>query len=134
MQAIYTRNDIYEDGIISYEALAKYIPVMIVTGNIPKLDEQGRDQKSEIFIMDKIQYIDYIHNKSFVYYNGGMSCQGTSSMTYPKKNYRIYTEEKKLAKPVYPAGYTWTYDPDHTGFYTMDSSDIKNEKNWTELP
>ena len=104
MQQAFSRNDIYKDGQISYETLAQYIPVLIVTGDIPHVDEQGASQKSDITIMEKVQYIDYIHNRSFVFYNAGMSCQGTSSMTYPKKNYRLYTEEKKLSKPTWPNG------------------------------
>ena len=92
------------------------MPVMIVTGDIPHVDEQGASQKSDITIMEKVQYIDYIYNRSFVFYNAGMSCQGTSSMTYPKKNYRLYTEEKKLSKPTWPNGAVWQFDPDHSGF------------------
>lgn len=133
MQQVFSRNDIYKDGQISYEALAQYVPVMIVTGDIPHVDEQGASQKSDITIMKKVQYIDYIHNRSFVFYNAGMSCQGTSSMTYPKKNYRLYGEEKKLSKPTWPNGVVWKFDPDHSGFFTMDSSDIKNEANWKEV-
>ena len=134
MQQAFSRNDIYKDGQISYEALAQYIPVLIVTGDIPHVDEQGASQKSDITIMEKVQYIDYIHNRSFVFYNAGMSCQGTSSMTYPKKNYRLYTEEKKLSKPTWPNGVVWNFDPNHSGFWRMDSSDIKNEANWKEIP
>ena len=133
MQQVFYRNDIYKDGQISYEALAQYMPVMIVTGDIPHVDEQGASQKSDITIMEKVQYIDYIYNRSFVFYNAGMSCQGTSSMTYPKKNYRLYTEEKKLSKPTWPNGAVWKFDPDHSGFWRMDSSDIKNEANWKEV-
>ena len=129
MQQVFSRNDIYKDGQISYEALAQYVPVMIVTGDIPHVDEQGASQKSDITIMKKVQYIDYIHNRSFVFRNAGMSCQGTSSMTYPKKNYRLYGEEKKLSKPTWPNGVVWKFDQDHSGFFTMDSSDIKNEAN-----
>ena len=129
MQQVFSRNDIYKDGQISYEALAQYVPVMIVTGDIPHVDEQGASQKSDITIMKKVQYIDYIHNRSFVFRNAGMSCQGTSSMTYPKKNYRLYGEEKKLSKPTWPNGVVWKFDQEHSGFFTMDSSDIKNEAN-----
>lgn len=134
MQTVYNRNNIYEDGLISVNKLAEVIPVMIVTGDIPHVDDQGAGTKADITIMDKVQYIDYINNRSFVFYNAGMSCQGTSSMTYPRKNYRLYTEEKKLSKPTWPNGTTWTYNSEHTGFWRMDSSDINNQNNWYELP
>ncbi|MDY5928766.1 MAG: hypothetical protein SPJ27_01850 [Candidatus Onthovivens sp.] len=100
MQYVYNRNNIYENGNISVNKLAEVIPVMIVTGDIPFVDDQTAENKSKVTIMQKIQYIDYIYNKSFVFERGGMSCQGTSSMTYPKKNYRIYAEEKKLSQPI----------------------------------
>ncbi len=130
MQLVYNRNNIYENGNFSVNKLAEVLPVMIVTGDIPYVDDQGAESKSLVTIMKKIQYIDYIHNKSFVFENGGMSCQGTSSMTYPKKNYRLYAEEKKLTNPNKGS---WTYDPNHTGFFTMDVKDIDNRSAWTEL-
>lgn len=131
MQDLYTKNDIYDEktGLISADKVARYIPVMLITGDIPHVDEQKAEQKSDITIMPEVKYIDYIHNKSFVFYNAGMSCQGTSSMTYPKKNYRLYTEEKKLSKPTWPLNTTWTYDPDHSNFFRMDIDDITNEQN-----
>lgn len=108
MQELYTKNDIYDEktGLISADKVARYLPVMLITGDIPHVDEQKAEQKSDITIMPEVKYIDYIHNKSFVFYNAGMSCQGTSSMTYPKKNYRLYTEEKKLSKPTWPLNTT----------------------------
>ena len=133
MQYVYNRNNIYENGNISVNKLAEVIPVMIVTGDIPSVDEQTAENKSKVTIMQKIQYIDYIYNKSFVFERAGISCQGTSSMTYPKKNYRIYAEEKKLSKPIASFdGKGWTYDPDHTGFFTMDINDIDNRSAWKE--
>ena len=137
MQELYTRNDIYDnEGSISADKVARYLPVMLITGDIPHLDTRGADEKGDITIMPEVKYIDYIHNKSFVYYNAGMSCQGTSSMTYPKKNYRLYTEEKKLSKPTWPQNVTWTYDPEHSNFFRMDVNDIDttNKKNWVEQP
>ena len=136
MQDLYTKNDIYDEatGLISADKVARYLPVMLITGDIPHVDAQKAEQKSDITIMPEVKYIDYVHNKSFVFRNAGMSCQGTSSMTYPKKNYRLYTEEKKLSKPTWPLNTTWEYDPDHSNFFRMDIDDITNEQNWIEQP
>ena len=67
------------------------LPVMIVTGDIPTL-ENTSDKDTQIVV--DIEY----HNlqdpdKSFTMKNAAMRPQGTSSMGYPKKNFRIYTQK-----------------------------------------
>ena len=143
MQTIYERNDIYTDGKIDYEKIARFIPVMLIKGNIPDLDGRTSKNKSKMTIMEEVRYIDYIYGKSFVYKDAGMSCQGTSTLTYPKKNYRLYTEEKKYIKDVIePSTYRWVWDgaesenpkKNHSGFFTMSVDDLGNEQNWVEQP
>ncbi len=143
MQTIYERNDIYTDGKIDYEKIARFIPVMLIKGDIPDLDSRTSANKSKMTIMEEVRYIDYIYGKSFVYKDAGMSCQGTSTLTYPKKNYRLYTEEKKYIKDVInPSTYRWVWDgaesenpkKNHSGFFTMSVDDLGNEKNWIEQP
>lgn len=93
MLEVYDRNDVYEEGTTTFstEKMMGRLPVMIVTGDIPTL-ENTSDKDTQIVV--DIEY----HNlqdpdKSFTMKNAAMRPQGTSSMGYPKKNFRIYTEK-----------------------------------------
>ena len=91
MMAVYDRNAVYEEGtkVFSTEKMSGRLPVMVVTGNIPIL-ENTSDKDTQI-VVD----IDYINmqnpDRSFRMTGAAMRPQGTSSMGYPKKNFRIYT-------------------------------------------
>lgn len=93
MMDVYDRNDVYENNtvIFSPEKMMSRLPVMIVTGDIPTL-ENTSDKDTQI-VVD----IDYYNmqdvGKSFTMKNAAMRPQGTSSMGYPKKNFRIYTDK-----------------------------------------
>lgn len=90
MMAVYDRNDVYEEGTVTFspEKMMNRLPVMIVTGDIPTL-ENTSDKDTQI-VVD----IDYYNgNLSFTMKNAAMRPQGTSSMGYPKKNFRIYTQK-----------------------------------------
>ena len=91
MLQIYSRNNIVVDGQISWEQLANYLPVMIVTGDIPIL-ENTTNKKETIYV--NIRYENRQDpERSFTMENATMTPQGTSSMYYPKKNFRIYTKK-----------------------------------------
>ena len=104
MLSIYYRNDIYEDGTVNFSpSKAQHrLPVMIVTGEIPILE--GATSTSTQIIVD----IDYTNeqfpDRSFTMKNAAMRIQGTSSLAYPRKNFRIYTRE---------IDDTIVYDADH---------------------
>ncbi len=91
--SIINRNDILnpETNEIDYSKVANQLPVMIITGNIPEL-EAATDKKKSI----KVD-VQYINNQdpdlSFTMKNAKMTPQGTSSMGYPKKNYKLYSNE-----------------------------------------
>lgn len=91
MFTIYDRNNIYEEGSYRFspDKLVSQLPVMIVTGDIPAL-ENTTDKKKTIYV--DIEYIN-IQDPSLSFTTKGtrMRPQGTSSMGYPKKNFRIYT-------------------------------------------
>ena len=98
MLAVYDRNDVYEEGTVDFsiDRLQGQLPVMLVTGDIPTL-ENTTNKDTQITVD-----IDY-HNlqdpsRSFTMKGAAMRPQGTSSMLYPKKNFRIYTQ--KLANTV----------------------------------
>lgn len=91
MFAIYDKNNIYEEGTseFSIDALSGQLPVMLITGNIPELE--GTTDKNKTIYVD-LEYINLQDpSKSFTTKGTRMRPQGTSSMGYPKKNFRIYT-------------------------------------------
>lgn len=93
MLDVYDRNNVYEEGseTFSPEKMSNRLPVMIVTGDIPTL-ENTNDKDTQIVV--DIEYINMQDpSKSFTMQNAAMRPQGTSSMGYPKKNFRIYTQK-----------------------------------------
>ena len=93
MLDVYDRNDIYETGkdIFDTNKMASRLPVMIVTGDIPTL-ENTSDKDTQIVV--DIEYVNLQDpSRSFRMVNAAMRPQGTSSMGYPKKNFRIYTQK-----------------------------------------
>lgn len=92
MNQIYYRNDILDDtASLSIDKLQRFLPIMVVTGNIPILE--NTNNKKEQIVVD-VEYTD-INNpeRSFSIKNAIMTPQGTSSMSYPKKNFRLYTHK-----------------------------------------
>ena len=93
MLEVYDRNDVYESGRDIFDAtkMSSRLPVMIVTGDIPTLENTS--VKDTQIVVD-IEYTNLQDmSKSFRLANAAMRPQGTSSMGYPKKNFRIYTRE-----------------------------------------
>lgn len=102
MMEVYDRNNIYEEGSerFSMDKLANQLPVMIITGDIPSLEATTDKNKS---IVVDVEYINYQNPEySFTMKNAHMQPQGTSSMGYPKKNFRLYTQKRDDTK-VYDA-------------------------------
>ena len=65
--------------------------MLIITGDIPTL-EATTDKKTAI--RAQVQYINNQNpSYSFTATNMKITPQGTSSMSYPKKNYKLYTTE-----------------------------------------
>lgn len=93
MMEVYDRNDIYADGTTTFspDKMMGRLPVMIVTGDIPTL-ENTSDKDTQI-VVDIDYYNMQDTTKSFKMTGAAMRPQGTSSMGYPKKNFRIYTQK-----------------------------------------
>ena len=93
MAEIYERNDIYADGTSTFEPgkMAGRLPYMIITGNVPVLE--ATTDKNEQIVVD-IEYRN-LQNPSldFTWKNAVLRPQGTSSMGYPKKNFRPYSNK-----------------------------------------
>lgn len=93
MTSIYDRNDIFYEGTTTFnpDKMSNRLPVMMITGNIPLL-ENTKNKNLQITVN-----IDYTNiqdpTRSFKMVNAAMRPQGTSSMGYPKKNFRIYTQK-----------------------------------------
>ena len=93
MQEVYDRNNVYAEGSTTFspDKMVSRLPVMLVTGDIPTL-ENTSDKDTQIIV--DIDYTDMQDpSRSFKMVGAAMRPQGTSSMGYPKKNFRIYTRE-----------------------------------------
>ena len=93
MQEIYYRNDVTDStgNTLSIDKLEKFLPVMLITGNIPVL-ENTKNKKEQITV-DVEYYNLQDPTKSFTMKSAAMTPQGTSSMSYPKKNFKLYTKK-----------------------------------------
>ena len=103
MLTVYDRNDIFTEGTTDFnlDALARQLPVMVITGDIPAI-EATTNKNLQIEV--DIEYINQQDPElSFRIERGALRPQGTSSMSYPKKNLRPYTTK---------LGYTKLYDAD----------------------
>ena len=93
MTKLYNKNNILSSDGTTFdtEKLAAQCPVMIITGNIPVLENTSN--KKEQIIVD-INYVNMQDpTKSFTMKGAAMRPQGTSSMSYPKKNFKLYTRQ-----------------------------------------
>ena len=91
----YDRNDVYYENSqrISDNKLATRTPIIIITGDVDKLQGFTKDDKSTYVRMDKIEVINLQDpSRNMTLINPSMRCQGTSSMDYPRKNFRFYTQ------------------------------------------
>ena len=112
---IASNNDIYDkdSGNISVDKVSAHIPVMIITGNIDYI----------LAINDKAHKNDWNTNpvqiefrdmqnpeRNFFLDDADIRLQGTSSISYPRKNFRIYSISKsgkyntKLYSPTHNEG------------------------------
>ena len=91
MLATYERNNVIENGDFSVSKLEGELPVAIITGNIPAIEATTDKKHVEYVDIDFYNLQD--RTKSFSWKNVYMTPQGTSSMTYPRKNLRPYTNK-----------------------------------------
>lgn len=99
---VYQRNDIVrsdDSTVFDAEKLLSQIPVMTfyqIHDNEPieLIHQEKKNKKLPIHV--DITYIDVQHpDRNFVIKNAYITPQGTSSMNYPVKNFRIYTDKDK---------------------------------------
>lgn len=95
--SIFNKNDIYQTGTetFSLEKLKSRIPVMVITGDIDEL--MAREDKKYRITVPKVEYTNLKNPElSFSAENVTMTLQGTSSLTYPRKNFKIKFKGSKL--------------------------------------
>lgn len=92
---LYERNDVLgDDGAISMDKLRRQgKSVLRIVGNVPLVNETNT-KKFEVSV-DIYFYSGFGKQYDFVCKGAGLRIQGTSSTTYPRKNYRIYLNRKK---------------------------------------
>lgn len=115
MQTIYDANDVLEGDTTSFDpyALAEVMPVMLLTGNIPALENEYQDKKKQIVV--DVEYINMQDPElSFTATNATLTPQGTSSMAYPKKNFRLY-----FRKYTYAVVLDWEGNEIESGLYSF---------------
>lgn len=103
MVEVYNRNDIFYNNLISYTKAQAHVPVMIFTGegitdfmNVPVANKSMK-------INVVVEYIDAAApEKSFTATGVQVKFQGTSSMAYPVRNFKIKTAKGAIeGDPAY---------------------------------
>lgn len=122
MNRVYDRNDVLDaNGQYSTDVLSNQLPVMIITGDIPRFE--NFTNKKDSIILDKIEFINMQDKtRSFVWENVYMTPQGTSSMAYPIKNCRPYTQK---SDDTVCYNYDGTINEDRTYAFKNGSQEVK---------
>ena len=96
MMDVYDRNNIMDGRQVDLDALAAQCPVLKITGDIPTL-ENTTDKDETIYV--DVEYTN-MQNPSYSFTGTylRMKPQGTSSMGYPKKNFRLYTTKHQNSR------------------------------------
>lgn len=94
----YLKNDVYNEGskTINVDAILNtniHIPVMTIFGNVTDSIVQVFNKKSNVPI--DVMYQDPENPEfNFFVHDAWMSNQGTSSMNYPRRNFRLYMNKQ----------------------------------------
>lgn len=102
MMEVYYRNEVYASGTQTFspEQMLHRLPVMVITGDVPTL-EAATSTSTQILV--DIEYTnEQDPAKNFRMKNAALRIQGTSSLAYPRKNFRFYTK-KEESTVVYDA-------------------------------
>lgn len=95
MVTLYNSNDVMDDEGVSVDIeklRAQGKSVMRIVGDV-ELVNQTNNKKFEVPV-DIYFYSAYGKEYDFIVHGAGLRIQGTSSTTYPRKNYRIYFDRK----------------------------------------
>lgn len=102
VQGIYDKNDVLNSvGEVGFDEIANKLPVMIFTGDMDDLVTAGMDKEWRRF---DVEYINRQEpERNFVSFNCRMKLQGTSSLGYPRKNFKLNTKDKNFDESIYAA-------------------------------
>lgn len=96
MMTVFNRNNVMDGRAFDLDALAAQCPVLKVTGDIPTLE--NTTSKDETIYVD-VEYINMQDpTRNFTGTHLRMRPQGKSSMGYPKKNFRLYTDKDDASR------------------------------------
>lgn len=102
--AKYSENDVLDqNGEISVDSLPAGLPYIIITGQQANgvatvLQAAVNNNKKTKYDIDEVLYVDKSDpSQNFRLVGGCISLQGTSSLAYPTKNYRLYLKDSSKA-------------------------------------
>lgn len=102
VQEIYEKNNVLKAGSateIGFDEVANKLPVMIFTGDMDDIVKNGQDKEWRRF---DVEYINRQEpERNFVSFNCQMKLQGTSSLGYPRKNFKLKTRDKTFNADAY---------------------------------
>lgn len=105
VQGIYEKNNVLKAGSateIGFDEVANKLPVMIFTGDMDDIVNNGQDKEWRNF---DVEYINRQEpERNFVSFNCQMKLQGTSSLGYPRKNFKLKTKDKNFNQEIYDNG------------------------------
>lgn len=103
-------NILNSEGNISVDSLPKYLPYMIITGKAENnramvLEAAAINNKDAKYDVDEILFVNPLDpSMNFKNVGGCIRLQGTSSLAYPVKNYRIYFKNANKVNGVLSQG------------------------------
>ena len=108
VQGLYEKNNVLKEGSVTeigFDEVANKLPVMIFTGDMNELVTEGQTSKMEGKWYDfDVEYINRQEpERNFVSFNCKMKLQGTSSLGYPRKNFKLKTKDKNFNEDLYNA-------------------------------
>ena len=105
---MYDRNNIYVEGTnsISLDIVKNTIPTMVMYGDVDILNTATNKKNNAEFDVEFYDPTD--PNIDFYARGAWVSCQGTSSMFYPKKNFRLYFGKTNDGKTLDGSAKYWT--------------------------
>ena len=106
VQGLYEKNNVLKAGSateIGFDEVANKLPVMIFTGDMDELVTEGQTSKKEGKWYDfDVEYINRQEpERNFVSFNCKMKLQGTSSLGYPRKNFKLKTKDTGFTADAY---------------------------------
>ena len=124
-------NDIYDgNGAISVDKVNTHIPVMIITGDISSImsisDKSHKNDWNATPVDIEFRNMQNPEMNFFID-NADIRLQGTSSISYPRKNFRIYSKSKsgKYQTKLYtPTHDEWDLDVDGTYAFIKGSAPV----------